>query len=419
MGNKNWLAFANRKNCHHADALHDLGFINWTMHRTKFSIGDIVYLYVSDERRVRFKTQVVDKDCKRSDSSYWQITPTPHLTYKLVLIDEYSGHELDDKVLKEHGFSDGRSIENPMCNNTTLLQYISDTFDKGKGYGYIIDEVCPQPKSRDIVKRIIPILIRWAKQNLTSNTYDDLIKELGYDTPFSGIGRQLGYVDDVFKKLGELTHEEIPTLNALVKSKATNLPSPGFSYVYTSYEDMSREERLIFVTGLNNKAIEYEHWDWVLSSLGLNPSIVDTKASERIIRSGKLYGTGGEGENHKRIKEFIYDHPEVVGIKDFKEREKEYILLSGDRLDVFFKLDNGSSLAVEVKPSTSPDADILRGLFQCVKYKVIMDAEDKIHAKKNNNSSILVIGGSLSVENQKVRDTLGIKVIENFDEIIK
>lgn len=149
------------------------------------------------------------------------------------------------------------------------------------------------------------------------------------------------------------------------------------------------------------------------------PSIIDTKASEKIIRSGKLYGTGGEGENHKRIKDFIYDHPEVVGIKDFKEREKEYILLSGDRLDVFFKLDNGSSLAVEVKPSTSPDADILRGLFQCVKYKVIMDAEDKIHAKKNNNSSILVIGGSLSVENQIVRDTLGIKVIENFDEIIK
>ena len=97
----------------------------------------------------------------------------------------------------------------------------------------------------------------------------------------------------------------------------------------------------------------------------------------------------------------------------------EHLLLSGDRLDVFFALSDGSSIAVEVKPSTSPDFDILRGLFQCVKYKVIMDAEDKIHAEKNNHTALLVIGGRLSIENQKVRDTLGIKVIENVDEIIK
>ena len=418
MGNKNWLAFANREYFRHADALHELGFINLTMHRTRFSIGDIVYLYVSNERRVKFKTQVVEKDCIRTDNAYWQITPAIHPTYKLVLVDEYTGHELDDSILREHGFNGGSSIEHPMCNNTVLLQYISDIFDKKSDYGYIIDEVCPQSKSRDIVRRIIPILIRWAKQNLTTRTYDDLIKELGYDTPFSGIGKQLGYVDDVFKKLGELTHEEIPTLNALVKSKATNLPSPGFSYVYTSYDDMSRDEKLIFVTGLNNKAIEYEHWDWVLSSLGLTPSVIDTKASERIIRSGKLFGPGGEGENHKRIKDYIYDHPEAIGIKDINERDKEHILLSGDRLDVFFKLNDGTNIAIEVKPSTSPDADILRGLFQCVKYKTILDAEDKIHADKANNSSILAIGGKLPIEYQKVRDILGIRVIENFDSIV-
>ena len=86
---------------------------------------------------------------------------------------------------------------------------------------------------------------------------------------------------------------------------------------------------------------------------------------------------------------------------------------------MFFKLDNGSSLAVEVKPSTSPDADILRGLFQCVKYKTILDAEDKIHANKTNNTSILVIGGKLPAEYQKVRDTLCIRVIEDIDSIME
>ena len=419
MENKHWLAFANRDSCHHAESLLNLGFINWTMHRTKFSIGDIVYLYMSDERRIRFKTQVIAENCKREDQEYWQIAPTSHPTYKLSLVAEYTGHDLDENPLRQHGFNGGRSIEKPMYNNPPLFRYINDIFDKETNYGHIIDDVCPKARSREIVRQIIPILIRWAKQGLTTKTYDDLIKELGYDSSFSGIGRQLGYIDDVFNKLGELTHEKIPTLNALVKSKSTHLPSPGFSYVYTTYDEMTNDEKHIFVTGLNDKAIEYEHWDWVLSSLQLTPSVIDTKENEKAIRSGKLYGTGGEGENHKKIKEFIFKHPESIGIKCIKTSEMEHILLSGDRLDVYFVLSDGSTVAVEVKPSTSPDADILRGLFQCVKYKVIMDAEDKIHAEKNNHTAILVIGGSLSIENQKVRDTLGIKVIENFDEIIK
>ena len=90
----------------------------------------------------------------------------------------------------------------------------------------------------------------------------------------------------------------------------------------------------------------------------------------------------------------------------------EHILLSGDRLDVYFELNDGSKIAVEIKPSSSPDADVLRGLFQCVKYKAILDSEDKVHGKKATNSAILVIGGELSPENRKVQETLDIKIIE-------
>ena len=279
-------------------------------------------------------------------------------------------------------------------------------------YTHLINELVPQPKSRELVKKIIPILIRWSKQGLTNKTYDDLTKELGY-TRYSGIGFQLGYVDDVFKRFEELTGEKIPTLNALVKSKSTGLPSPGFSYVYTSYEDMSESEKKIFVMGLNKEAIEFEQWDWVLSSLGLTPSIIDTTANENVIRSGKFFGSGGEGENHKKLKEYVYNHPESIGIKDIKQRDMEHILLSGDRLDVYFELVDGTKVAVEIKPSTSPDADVMRGLYQCVKYKAILDAEDKVHGNKANNSAILVIGGKLSPENRMVQETLGIIVQEN------
>ena len=165
--------------------------------------------------------------------------------------------------------------------------------------------------------------------------------------------------------------------------------------------------------GLNQKAFQYQHWDWVLSSLGLTPSVIDISDGASDIRSGKFNGAGGEGENHKKLKEYIYNHPEAIGIKDIKAKEMEHILLSGDRLDVYFELTDGSKIAVEIKPSTSPDADVLRGLFQCVKYKCILDAEDKVYAKRANNAAILVIGGELSPENKTVQDTLGINVIDN------
>lgn len=281
----------------------------------------------------------------------------------------------------------------------------------------IIDESIPHEKSRELVRKIIPILIRWAKQGITTNTYDNLIKEIGY-SKFSGIARQLDYVHLVVNRLCEITGESIPTLNALIKSKSNtnNLPSSGFRVVYPSYETMSDIEKKIFVTGVNKKAIDYEHWDWVLSSLGLTPSIMEKTKNEEAIRSGSSYSTGGEGEHHKKLKEHIYNHPEAIGIQDFKMREMEHILLSGDRLDLYFELNDGSKIAVEIKPSISSDADVMRGLFQCVKYKSILDAEDKIHGERLKNSAILVMGGELSLENRKIKDILGVSIVENFKD---
>ncbi len=414
-GYKNWLVFANRDYCHHAEALYELGFVNWKARKSfKMNIGDYVYLYVSDERRVRFKTQVVAENCDRQDDKYWQVSPSHDPTYKLEYRDEYKGNELDDAILREHGFNGGGSILTPSYKNKELLDYIESVFGKER-YGYIIDEVIPQERSRELARLIIPILIRWAKQGQTNKTYNHLIKELGYKI-FSGIGKQLGKVDQVFKRFREETGDNnIPMLNSLVKDKNTMLPSEGFSIVYPNYENMTNEEKKLLVIGLDTKAIEYQNWDWVMSALELVPSKIDTAASETAIRSGKFYGTGGEGEGHKKLKEFIYKHPEALGIKDVKERDMEHILLSGDRLDVYFVLNDGSKMAVEIKPSTSTDADVMRGLYQCVKYKTIMDAEDKVHGEKANNSTILVIGSELSPENRKVQEVLGITVKEKVE----
>ena len=106
--NRTWIAFANKKRCRHADAINTLGFISWRMGRARFAIGDIVYLFMSDERYVRFKMIVT--------------------TYKLELLAESNRSRLTESDLLQHGFKGGKSLENPNCNNMELINYIKSVF---------------------------------------------------------------------------------------------------------------------------------------------------------------------------------------------------------------------------------------------------------------------------------------------------
>lgn len=128
-----WLAFARSGNFRHADALHELGYCNWTLPRTrKPQKGDIVYLFMSDSKSVRFKTEVTEIGVPRTDLKYWETAPTSNgSTYKFTLLDEYKGTELNEKVLSKYGFKGGRSIELPMKNNKELLDYIDSIFNAG------------------------------------------------------------------------------------------------------------------------------------------------------------------------------------------------------------------------------------------------------------------------------------------------
>lgn len=127
---KTWLAFAQRNICHHREALNEIGYINWTMYRTNFELGDIVYLFMSDERRVSFKTEVVEIGCPRTDNKYWVVKSNSVLTYKLQLVKEYCGDKLTEEELAKHGFNGGKSIQHPIKNNEELFKYINEVFDE-------------------------------------------------------------------------------------------------------------------------------------------------------------------------------------------------------------------------------------------------------------------------------------------------
>ena len=277
-----------------------------------------------------------------------------------------------------------------------------------KKYTHIIDKVIKSKKTQDNVRKMIPHMIHWAQNGQTDKTYRDLIHALGYNR-WSGIGWALGSVEDVMQELRDASGENIPTLNALCQNSQTKLPSYGLEYVYPSYSKMTLVEKRKFIKGINQEAVEYEHWDEVLDALGIEPvKGLSEDEWKEILKP--VHGTGGEGKAHKELKEYVKANPHVLGLKNVEVAETEYSLPSGDKLDIYFVLKDGSRIAVEIKPSTSPDSDVSRGIFQCVKYEATMNAMRKLDCKKYPVRALLVVGSEISSLNKTVADQLKVQI---------
>lgn len=278
----------------------------------------------------------------------------------------------------------------------------------------VIESVIRTNRSRELVSQIIPILISWAKLRLTNKTYGDLLSALGY-TSYSGIGRQLGNVETVLRKLRESTGAvDIPTLNALVKKPKLDRPADGFEFVYPNYKKLSVPEKKIFIAGINEKACAYTKWNWVLKELGLKEAIPLSEYQLNTIKNVQFNNGGGEGAEHKNLREYIFEHPERINSYNIVFKETEYILPSGDRLDVYFEFEDRKHVAIEVKPSTSPEPDIIRGIFQCVKYQAVMEALKRIECQDYGIEVILLVAKNLSFQEKTLAEELGISYIENF-----
>lgn len=132
------------------------------------------------------------------------------------------------------------------------------------------------------------------------------------------------------------------------------------------------------------------------------------------IKNVQFNNGGGEGAEHKNLREYIFEHPERINSNNIVFKETEYILPSGDRLDVYFEFEDRKHVAIEVKPSTSPEPDIIRGIFQCVKYQAVMEALKKIECQNYGIEVILLVAKNLSFQEKTLAEELGISYIENF-----
>jgi len=68
-------------------------------------------------------------------------------------------------------------------------------------------------------------------------------------------------------------------------------------------------------------------------------------------------------------------------------------------------------MAVEVKAANANDADLERGIYQCVEYQVLLRAELKAEGKIPNGSSLLITEAQLSSDLQALAHLLGVTVV--------
>lgn len=122
---------------------------------------------------------------------------------------------------------------------------------------------------------------------------------------------------------------------------------------------------------------------------------------------------GGESEAHRLLKISVASHPDWFGVYWPHTVSIEYPLPSGDVIDVAF-LSERSIVAVEVKPPDAPKADLTRGVFQCVKYAAVLQAEAKVRKITRDSRVILAVGSIIPTDILSMLQELKIERIENL-----
>jgi hypothetical protein len=111
------------------------------------------------------------------------------------------------------------------------------------------------------------------------------------------------------------------------------------------------------------------YWD-DLAPLRININQVSEPIKRTQTLKAAKYGSGGEGIDHKKLKEWIADNPDVLGLRNVKKTTVEYLFPSGDIADIVFELENDRYAVIEIETS-----DPLPGCYQALKYRTLKCAE--------------------------------------------
>lgn len=256
----------------------------------------------------------------------------------------------------------------------------------------------------------LPLLVRQAMAR-TPITYSDLAQELRMPNP-RNLNYVLGSIGQTLRLLSKQLGTIIPPIQCLVYNKFTGLPGEGVGMFLNErgFAKLPLNVRKSMVQDALKSIYDFDRWPRVLNALSLNasPSDFSVLLSQVTRRNG---GGEGEGTRHKALKEYVARNPASIGLPTTTPPgQVERALPSGDSLDVSFR-DKATWVAAEVKSACSDVGDILRGIFQCVKYKAVMEAELLSRDQPRNARAILVLESVLPESLIPLKNLLEVEVI--------
>lgn len=248
-------------------------------------------------------------------------------------------------------------------------------------------------------------------------SYSDLARAIKYPEPYTGslfsnrIGHTLGVMGHLFDNFVAPDWQgQIPFIQAMVVSKTTKLPSDGLKEFQPNYPDLPNYKKIEYIKNEYERIFEFgERWYWVLNELDIEP--LESLEIKETLKSKVLYNSfGSEGSpEHKKVVNYVFNHPELFGFKKNCEKFKEYPLKSGDSIDVVF-IDEKKVLGVEAKSYKSGDDDHERGIFQCIKYREVLKAENIVNHIDKDSDCILVHERDFSKKLIRIKKTLQVEV---------
>jgi hypothetical protein len=258
-----------------------------------------------------------------------------------------------------------------------------------------------------VVADILPILIRRAKEGrpiFYGELAEQLELEFGHEPKARKTiyGPAIGAVGQAIELLGqqpEWRGERIPPINTIVVSKDTGYPSTGADEIaHYFFEDNGAgmaTDRLAYLDAAMEAVYHYGKWEQIASALGI--TLLEPAAGEVRVDQGEVLplprvqaGGGPESAEHQALKHWVREHPEeLLDFGIFEPGENEAVLSSGDHLDVLFD-NTRQRLAVEVKTSKCSEDELMRGVYQCVKYRAILRAEQLATRQIPNGQAVLV-----------------------------
>lgn len=275
-------------------------------------------------------------------------------------------------------------------------------------------------------RNIFPLLV-WCAENEKKITYGQLDEEIqrrgwGHHVNVVVYGHPAGAIGNALLETEQETGNKIPPLNSLVVNAKSGIPGSGCDYYLTTYLDdkpkkkLTDEQRKAMAEEAMKEVWQFDGWREMLIRYGFQPLQGDipalrTEESQKKAPTKSGWSSEPESEAHRLLKEWVAENPQILKSKiPFHVGHIEWLFASADCVDVMFEHEEGC-IAVEVKSEISNDADLERGIYQCIKYQALLRAELKASGIIPNGTAILVIARQLPSQLQELADLLSVKVL--------